>query len=117
MAVSGSEDGDNIAFENLDSPLRSSEHFTASANHDTLIGTFTHTQKGLRGYMVVPYVDPHLNHAGTDFMYPDTQVTLTFKSKQVLVYGNGESKVVEIPNGMYTATLRPGQGQFIVPFD
>ncbi len=117
MAVSGSEDGDNIAFENLDSPLRSSEHFTASANHDTLIGTFTHAQKGLRGYMVVPYVDPHLNHAGTDFMYPDTQVTLTFKSKQVLVYGNGESKVVEIPNGMYTATLRPGQGQFIVPFD
>ena len=44
-------------------------------------------------------------------------VSMTFNANRVLVYTGGQSKVVEIPTGVYTFNLDAGGGAFLIPFN
>lgn len=76
---------------------------------DFLIGSFR-DDNGYDGFMLVNYSDPAKNLTN--------DVEVTFKdAKKAVVYANGEKKIVELEKGVYKATLQPGEGQFVIPFN
>lgn len=110
MPLVGTVFGDNLnsGFDMLKTHMTSSEYFTATANADTVIGQF-HDANGYKGYMVAGLTDPMEDITDT--------VSMTFKANRVLVYTGGQSKVVEIPTGVYTFNLDAGDGAFLIPFN
>ncbi len=80
-----------------------------SNKQDLIIGSFR-DKKGYDGFMMVNYTDPAKNI--------DNEIEVTFKdAKKAVVYIEGKKNVVDLSGGKYKTTLKPGEGQFIIPFN
>ena len=74
-----------------------------------IIGSFR-DKKGYDGFMMVNYTDPAKNI--------DNEIEVTFKdAKKAVGYIEGKKNVVDLSGGKYKTTLKPGEGQFIIPFN
>ena len=110
MAVTGTvaSEPSNTGFDMLQTAMTSSEHFTATANVDTLIGQF-HDENGYKGYMVANMRDP---------MDPvRSTVSMEFNANRVMVFSKDGYETVELNNGKYTFNLEAGDGKFLVPYN
>lgn len=84
---------------------------SASSTNDVLIGYYTKTD--YEGYMLANYNDPKQ-------VTNNNSVTLTFADcTHARVYSSADgtfsSEIVELTNGSYTFTLKPGDGCFVIP--
>ena len=98
----------NTGFDMLTTCMTSSDDFAVTSNVDSLVGQF-HDSNGYKAYMVTNINDPIANVMST--------VTMTFNANRVLVYGDGQCTVVEIPTGEYKFKINSGEGRFIIPFN
>ncbi len=77
------------------------------STEDAILGVFKDAD-GYDGFMLVNFADT---------MY-DKENTVTLKLRgatRAVVYIKGEPQVVELVDETYTVTLKPGEGQFIIP--
>lgn len=108
MVVFGTEDDVlYTGFDDLKSPMLSSEYFLADADYNVLVGQF-HDENGYKGYMVTNFSDPLDNHT--------PEVKMSFNANKALVYWGGKCEVADLENGNYTFTMQEGEGRFIIPF-
>lgn len=78
-----------------------------TSTEDAILGVFK-DENGYDGFMLVNFSDPLDNKENT--------VTLELRgATRAVVYIQGESQIVDLADGTYTATLQPGEGQFIIP--
>lgn len=78
-----------------------------TSTEDALLGLFT-DENGYDGFMLVNFADTVSNRENT--------VTLELRgATRAVVYIGGEAQMVDLVDGTYTVTLKPGEGQFIIP--
>ncbi len=86
---------------------------SAICSQDTLIGVLE-DEKGFDGYTVVNYTHPSQDKL-------EDEISLDFSScRELIVYVKGEEVKLtrndaQFKNGVFTATLAPGEGLFIIP--
>ncbi len=103
--------GSSSQFDNVtNSLLTSNSRLTnKTSTQDLIIGVFN--SDGLENkdaYVIMNFTDPSHGLKNT--------VSLTFAdATQVQVYKDGEMKVVDLVNGVYTTRLDEGEGQFVIP--
>lgn len=101
-------------FNKLNNPLINSDYFTATADHNALIGQFTAKDGSkYKGYMIANFSDPTENVTST--------VTIEFNADKLLVFKPGEEeKVIDLEvtdgKGKYFCSLAPGAGEFVIPY-
>ncbi len=79
-----------------------------SASNDAIIGCLKDSV-GYDGFMLVNATDPADNITET--------ISVTFNNaNHAKVFVNGVESTVELVNGVYEATLTPGQGIFVIPY-
>ena len=80
-----------------------------TASNDAIIGCLR-DENGYDGFMLVNATDPSDGK--------DVDVSVTFNSaNRAKVYINGVESDVALNNGTYSATLTPGQGIFVIPYN
>ncbi len=85
----------------------------AICSQDTLIGVLEN-EKGFDAYVAVNYTHPSEQNL-------NDEISLDFSGcRELLVYINGEEMLLtrdseQFKNGIFTATLAPGEGLFIIP--
>lgn len=101
--------------DNSDGIMNHVESYTSkriqasSATNDAIIGCLK-DENGYDGFMLVNATDPSDNKS--------TTVSVTFNSaNRAKVYINGVESDVALNNGTYSATLTPGQGIFVIPYN
>ena len=95
-------------FPNAKNWLRSHDGIKSfTSTEDAILGVFK-DENGYDGFMLVNFSDPFYNKENT--------VTLELRgATRAVVYIQGESQIVDLSDGTYTATLQPGEGHFIIP--
>lgn len=80
-----------------------------TASNDAIIGCLK-DENGYDGFMLVNATDPSDSK--------NVDITVTFNSAtHAKVYINGAESTVALTNGKYSATLTPGQGIFVIPYN
>lgn len=86
----------------------SSRIASSSATNDAIIGCLK-DRNAYDGFMLVNATDPIDGKSST--------VTVKFNdADHAKVYVNGVESIVELTDGTYTATLKAGQGVFVIPY-
>lgn len=76
-------------------------------SEDAIVGVFR-DENGYDGFLLVNFSDPLYNCTN--------DVTIQFRgATKAVVYVKGQQQIVNLTDGVYTATLEPGEGQFIIP--
>jgi hypothetical protein len=119
--VLGSNNTKNVLFNQLKSetlakqlgvtvPTSHERIESVSSDEDILVGLFK--DGDYDGFMVTNFTDPGLEEPKT------ATVEIAFnKATQAVVIEKGERRVVDLVNGVYTASIGSGSAQFIIPFN
>lgn len=77
------------------------------ATEDAILGLFQ-DENGYDGFLLVNFADPGYDRTN--------DVTLELRgATRALVYAQGQNQIVDLTDGVYSVTLQPGEGQFIIP--